>query len=64
MSDIGNDADALIRSGEEEHPANVLPALCKLFYDWNWVTGTGGGMSIRDGDKVYIAPSGVQKEVC
>ncbi|KAG6919266.1 hypothetical protein DXG01_008062 [Tephrocybe rancida] len=27
-----------------------------------WVTGTGGGICIRVGDRVYIAPSGVQKE--
>ena len=27
------------------------------------VTGTGGGTSIRDGPHVYIAPSGVQKEL-
>lgn len=27
-----------------------------------WVTGTGGGISIRRGDEIYIAPSGVQKE--
>jgi methylthioribulose-1-phosphate dehydratase len=26
------------------------------------VSGTGGGISIRDGDKIYMAPSGVQKE--
>jgi methylthioribulose-1-phosphate dehydratase len=26
------------------------------------VTGTGGGISIRRGDHVYLAPSGVQKE--
>lgn len=23
---------------------------------------SGGGISIKDGDKIYIAPSGVQKE--
>ena len=27
------------------------------------VTGTGGGTSIRSGDKLFIAPSGVQKEL-
>ncbi|KAI5956303.1 MDE1 [Candida jiufengensis] len=50
-----------------EHPANLICELCRLFYDNNWVTGTGGGISIRDvdgenPDLVYIAPSGVQKE--
>lgn len=51
---------------DPEHPANLICQLCRLFYDNNWVTGTGGGISIRDldndPDTVYIAPSGVQKE--
>ncbi|ODN03836.1 putative methylthioribulose-1-phosphate dehydratase [Orchesella cincta] len=46
----------------EEHPRNLIPKLCKQFYDLGWVTGTGGGMSIKYGDEIYIAPSGVQKE--
>ena len=52
---------------DPQHPANLICELCRLFYDNNWVTGTGGGISIRDVDGpnpnlVYIAPSGVQKE--
>lgn len=46
----------------DEHPRNLIPELCRLFYDLGWVTGTGGGISIKDGDEIYIAPSGVQKE--
>lgn len=50
-----------------QHPAKLICELCRLFYDNNWVTGTGGGISIRDVDGpnpniVYIAPSGIQKE--
>ncbi|XP_017486186.1 PREDICTED: methylthioribulose-1-phosphate dehydratase-like [Rhagoletis zephyria] len=45
-----------------EHPLKLIPELCGLMYGLGWVTGTGGGMSIRDGDDIYIAPSGVQKE--
>ncbi|KAH9494975.1 hypothetical protein Btru_018308 [Bulinus truncatus] len=45
-----------------EHPRNLIPSLCKQFYDLGWVTGTGGGISIKVGDEIYIAPSGVQKE--
>lgn len=40
----------------------LIPELCKQFYYLGWVTGTGGGISIRSGNKIYIAPSGVQKE--
>ncbi|KAK6201292.1 class II aldolase/adducin N-terminal [Scheffersomyces amazonensis] len=52
---------------DPNHPANLICELCRLFYDNNWVTGTGGGISIRDVEGpnpniVYIAPSGVQKE--
>ena len=30
-------------------PANLIPELCKAFYHLGWVTGTGGGISIRNG---------------
>ncbi|CAO3589884.1 unnamed protein product [Absidia cylindrospora] len=59
---LSNDANALCRSDDPQHPANLIPELCRLFYTLGWVTGTGGGISIRKGDHVYIAPSGVQKE--
>lgn len=36
--------------------------LCRNFYSLGWASGTGGGISIKDGDKIYMAPSGVQKE--
>lgn len=55
--------ESLVISEDPNHPANVICELCRLFYDKDWVTGTGGGMSIKDGDLVYLAPSGVQKEV-
>ncbi|XP_033211482.1 probable methylthioribulose-1-phosphate dehydratase [Belonocnema kinseyi] len=46
----------------KEHPRNLIPELCRQFYNLEWVTGTGGGISIKYEDKIYIAPSGVQKE--
>lgn len=51
-----------ISSHDTNHPAKLICELCSNFYKLGWVTGTGGGISIRDGEKVYIAPSGVQKE--
>lgn len=36
--------------------------LCRLLYQAGWASGTGGGFSLRDGDRIYVAPSGVQKE--
>lgn len=47
---------------QHNNPTDLIPELCQQFYQLGWVTGTGGGISIRDGDRVYIAPSGVQKE--
>ena len=32
-----------------EEPRALIPELCKQFYHLGWVTGTGGGMSIRKG---------------
>ncbi|KAJ2336087.1 Methylthioribulose-1-phosphate dehydratase [Coemansia sp. RSA 2681] len=52
----------LVTSTDRHHPANLIPELCRQFYQLGWVTGTGGGISIRSGDNVFIAPSGVQKE--
>ncbi|XP_037810739.1 probable methylthioribulose-1-phosphate dehydratase [Lucilia sericata] len=45
-----------------EHPRKLIPALCQQFYHLGWVTGTGGGISIKLNNEIYIAPSGVQKE--
>ncbi|KAI1265652.1 methylthioribulose-1-phosphate dehydratase [Xylariaceae sp. FL1019] len=62
QEDPTND-DSLVLSDNHDHPANLIPSLCAKFWTLGWVTGTGGGCSIRDGDLVYIAPSGVQKEL-
>ncbi|KAL2088939.1 hypothetical protein ACEWY4_015838 [Coilia grayii] len=47
---------------EDKDPRELIPELCRLFYQLGWVTGTGGGISVKRGDHIYIAPSGVQKE--
>lgn len=36
--------------------------LCRQFFECGWVTGTGGSISIRYGNRIYMTPSGVQKE--
>ncbi|XP_007468127.1 PREDICTED: methylthioribulose-1-phosphate dehydratase [Lipotes vexillifer] len=50
------------RAQDKEHPKYLIPELCKQFYHLGWVTGTGGGISLKHGNEIYIAPSGVQKE--
>lgn len=44
-----NEFDQLVVSKDPLHPANLIPELCRLFYTIGWVTGTGGGISIRRG---------------
>lgn len=46
---------------ERATPA-LICELCRQFHALGWVSGTGGGMSIRAAEGVWIAPSGVQKE--
>ncbi|MCJ1409591.1 Methylthioribulose-1-phosphate dehydratase [Ptychographa xylographoides] len=58
-----DDNDKLINSSDPQHPANLICTLCRSFYHLGWVTGTGGGTSIRQGPHIFIAPSGVQKEL-
>ncbi|MEE2786163.1 MAG: methylthioribulose 1-phosphate dehydratase [Myxococcota bacterium] len=45
-----------------EDPRQLIAQLCAQFYQLGWCTGTGGGISIRQHDRVFMAPSGVQKE--
>lgn len=43
-------------------PRELVASLCRQFYHLGWVTGTGGSISIRHGNRVFMTPSGVQKE--
>jgi methylthioribulose-1-phosphate dehydratase len=45
-----------------ESPQEIIVELCRQFYGLGWVTGTGGGIGLRRDGRVYLAPSGVQKE--
>jgi methylthioribulose-1-phosphate dehydratase len=45
-----------------QNPRAVISELCRQFYGLGWVSGTGGGISLRVDGRVYLAPSGVQKE--
>lgn len=40
--------DHLVQSNNPDHPANLIPSLCAKFWTLGWVTGTGGGASIRE----------------
>ena len=54
MAELKNPAQApanpddLVTSSDPNHPANLIPSLCAKFWTLGWVTGTGGGCSIRD----------------
>jgi hypothetical protein len=49
-------------SVEVQEAKELICELCRLFYDQGWVGGTGGGISVKAGDRIVMAPSGVQKE--
>lgn len=40
----------------------LICELCRHFYDLGWASGTGGGISIKEGSRIYMAPSSVPKE--
>src|SRR5688572_8472292 len=42
--------------------STLICELAGAFYHLGWASGTGGGICIREGDEVVIAPSAVQKE--
>ncbi|KAJ7344615.1 hypothetical protein JRQ81_000565 [Phrynocephalus forsythii] len=54
--------NGLDKTEDNLHPRNLIPELCRQFYHLGWVTGTGGGISMKCGNEIFIAPSGVQKE--
>ena len=62
-NNMDGDNDHLITSTDPNHPANLICTLCRNFYNLGWVTGTGGGASIARDSRIFIAPSGVQKEL-
>lgn len=49
-------------SAASQKTRELVCELCRNFYALGWASGTGGGISIREGDHIYMAPSGVQKE--
>lgn len=55
------DGDAILRDGTR--PREVICELARRFYTLGWVSGTGGGISIAEGERIFMAPSGVQKEL-
>lgn len=53
--------DEILRSGND--PRAVICELCRRFYAAGWASGTGGGISVRMNGQIYVAPSGVHKEL-
>jgi len=45
-----------------ENPKALICELMRQFYGLGWCSGTGGGISIKKENTIYLAPSGVMKE--
>jgi ribulose-5-phosphate 4-epimerase/fuculose-1-phosphate aldolase len=37
-----------------EEGKQLICELCRLFYDQGWVSGTGGGISVKCGDQIVM----------
>lgn len=42
---------------DNEHPRVLIPELCRQFYHLGWVTGTGGGISMKYKYEKYVLNS-------
>ncbi|XP_025198464.1 probable methylthioribulose-1-phosphate dehydratase isoform X2 [Melanaphis sacchari] len=62
QDESSHEEEILTENNSKDHPRHIIPELCRQFYNNKWVTGTGGGISIKYNDQIFIAPSGVQKE--
>lgn len=51
-----------LNEASDHEVRSLICELCRLFYQKGWAGGTGGGISIRHKDRIFMAPSGVQKE--
>ncbi len=47
---------------QRDSARELICEICRNFYTLGWVSGTGGGVSIKRGDTIFMAPSGVEKE--
>lgn len=46
----------------DQQARELICELCRHFYSLGWASGTGGGVSVKSNDRIFMAPSGVQKE--
>ena len=47
---------------ESQKYRELVCELCRHMYQLGWASGTGGGISLKEEGRIYMAPSGVQKE--
>lgn len=59
---IGADAASHSTLVDANDCRKLVCELCRLYYTMEWMTGTGGAMSLRHGERVFVTPSGVPKE--
>lgn len=45
------DNDHLVQSSDPDHPANLIPELCRKFYQLGWVTGRSHKVKLQAADR-------------
>jgi hypothetical protein len=43
--------DDLVESSDPDHPANLIPELCRKFYQLGWVTGRSLTVMLQPADR-------------
>jgi methylthioribulose-1-phosphate dehydratase len=62
LNEAGKRNFLAVPSVSSQQIRGLICELCRHLYKKGWASGTGGGISIKNGDRIYMAPSAVQKE--
>lgn len=57
------DSSSNTRISAASSKRSIICHLLREYYKQGWFSGSGGGISMREGDTIYIAPTGVHKEL-
>ncbi|XP_046864107.1 methylthioribulose-1-phosphate dehydratase-like [Xenia sp. Carnegie-2017] len=53
-------SNAMLQSTDD--PRVIIPRICVEFHRKGWMSGSGGAISIKSGNEIFVSPSGILKE--